>query len=67
MFKRGVGVSVLSEYLKDANKEVEVWLQVETRACYDALDDVLSVPGITCAFLGACTRVPVGLYAAKGG
>jgi hypothetical protein len=27
-------------------------LQVETRACFEALDEVLSVPGITCAFLG---------------
>jgi hypothetical protein len=27
-------------------------LQVETRACFEALDDVLSVPGIDCAFLG---------------
>ena len=28
VFKRGVGVSVLAEYLKTANKQVEVWLQV---------------------------------------
>jgi hypothetical protein len=28
VFKRGVGVSVLAEYLKEANKQVEVWLQV---------------------------------------
>lgn len=27
-------------------------LQVETRSCFESLDDVLSVPGITCAFLG---------------
>lgn len=27
-------------------------LQVETRQCFEALDEVLSVPGITCAFLG---------------
>jgi 2-keto-3-deoxy-L-rhamnonate aldolase RhmA len=27
-------------------------MQVETRACFDALDEVLAVPGITCAFLG---------------
>lgn len=26
--------------------------QVETASCYEALDDVLSVPGITSAFLG---------------
>lgn len=29
MFKRGVGVSVLSQYLQEANREVEVWLQVK--------------------------------------
>lgn len=28
MYKRGVGVSVLSQYLQEANKQVEVWLQV---------------------------------------
>lgn len=27
-------------------------MQVETRQCFEALDEVLSVPGITCAFLG---------------
>lgn len=27
-------------------------MQVETRPCFEALDEVLSVPGITCAFLG---------------
>jgi 2-keto-3-deoxy-L-rhamnonate aldolase RhmA len=30
-----------------------LWTQVETKACLEAIDDVLSVPGITCAFLGA--------------
>jgi len=29
VFKRGVGVSVLSQYLQEANREVEVWLQVK--------------------------------------
>lgn len=32
VFKRGVGVAVLSEYLRSANKEVEVWLQVRHSA-----------------------------------
>ena len=31
MFKRGVGTAVLAQYLKDANKQVEVWLQVNSR------------------------------------
>jgi hypothetical protein len=31
VFKRGTGVAVLSEYLKSANKKVEVWLQVRRR------------------------------------
>ena len=34
-------------------------LQVETKACLEAIDDVLSVPGITCAFLGEdSTQMP---------
>jgi 2-keto-3-deoxy-L-rhamnonate aldolase RhmA len=28
--------------------------QVETKGCLEAIDDVLAVPGITCAFLGEC-------------
>lgn len=28
VFKRGVGVSVLSQYLREANTQAEVWLQV---------------------------------------
>jgi hypothetical protein len=30
VFKRGVGTAVLAQYLKDANKQVEVWLQVNS-------------------------------------
>uniref|UniRef100_A0A383VZ87 HpcH/HpaI aldolase/citrate lyase domain-containing protein n=1 Tax=Tetradesmus obliquus TaxID=3088 RepID=A0A383VZ87_TETOB len=52
VYRKGVGVPALAQYLREANREVEVWLQVETRACFEALDEVLSVPGITCAFLG---------------
>lgn len=26
--------------------------QVETKGCLEAIDDVLAVPGVTCAFLG---------------
>eukprot|EP00882_Tetradesmus_deserticola_P031594 GHRQ01035734.1.p1 GENE.GHRQ01035734.1~~GHRQ01035734.1.p1 ORF type:complete len:268 (+),score=93.02 GHRQ01035734.1:101-904(+) len=52
VYRKGVGVPALSRYLREANQEVQVWLQVETRACFEALDDVLSVPGINCAFLG---------------
>lgn len=104
MYPKGVGGAGLARYLQEANKEVEVWLQVgvtlsmlqlaspagravacqgfatritqhaapgdcrclwgcacvflshgcqvETKGCLEAMDDVLSVPGITCAFLG---------------
>ncbi|KAF6255716.1 Pyruvate/Phosphoenolpyruvate kinase-like domain-containing protein [Scenedesmus sp. NREL 46B-D3] len=52
VYRKGVGAPALSRYLQEANREVQVWLQVETRACFESLDDVLSVPGITCAFLG---------------
>eukprot|EP00879_Flechtneria_rotunda_P019568 GHRR01020557.1.p1 GENE.GHRR01020557.1~~GHRR01020557.1.p1 ORF type:complete len:182 (+),score=47.94 GHRR01020557.1:2-547(+) len=52
VYRKGVGAPALARYLQDANKELEVWLQVETRSCYESLDHVLSVPGITCAFLG---------------
>ena len=31
----------------------QVWVQVETKECFESMDDVLSVPGISCAFLGA--------------
>jgi 2-keto-3-deoxy-L-rhamnonate aldolase RhmA len=27
-------------------------VQVETKSCLESIDDVLEVPGITCAFLG---------------
>lgn len=52
VYHKGVGGPGLSRYLAEANREVEVWLQVETKACFESLDDVLSVPGITSAFLG---------------
>lgn len=29
-----------------------LFVQVETASCYESLDEVLSVPGITSAFLG---------------
>jgi hypothetical protein len=31
---------------------IQVWIQVETRECFDDIDAVLAVPGIHCAFLG---------------
>lgn len=55
--------AALADYLSSANRETEVWLQVETRRCYEALDDVLSVPGVSCAFLGpADLGFSFGLY-----
>jgi hypothetical protein len=38
--------------------------QVETKGCLEAIDDVLAVPGITCAFLGECQR-PAGNIACQ--
>jgi 2-keto-3-deoxy-L-rhamnonate aldolase RhmA len=96
VYPKGVGAAGLSRYLQEANKDIEVWLQVrgtrggggggapqaahcwrlqragrtrarhvpcstvatrvprqvETKSCLESIDDVLSVPGITCAFLG---------------
>lgn len=54
VYHKGVGGPGLSRYLKEANSEVEVWLQVETKSCFESMDEVLSVPGITSAFLGPC-------------
>jgi 2-keto-3-deoxy-L-rhamnonate aldolase RhmA len=51
---RGAAPGALRRYLKDANSETEVWVQVETKECLEAIDDVLAVPGISCAFLGEC-------------
>lgn len=42
----------LGPYLKDANKEIIVSIQVETKACMDNLEEVLSVPGIDMVFVG---------------
>ncbi|KXZ48797.1 hypothetical protein GPECTOR_25g381 [Gonium pectorale] len=51
--QEGVGGPALSRYLANANRRVQVWLQVETVQCLEALDDILSsVPGIDCMFLG---------------
>lgn len=36
----------------------QVWIQVETKECFEAIDDVLSVPGIHCAFLGESRWFP---------
>ncbi|KAI8465997.1 MAG: Pyruvate/Phosphoenolpyruvate kinase-like domain-containing protein [Monoraphidium minutum] len=52
VYRKGVGTPALAQYLRDANRETEVWLQVETKECFEAVDDVLSVPGVSCAFLG---------------
>lgn len=49
------------EYLAAANDEVVLIIQVETRQCYEDLEAVLSVPGVTCCFMG-----PVDLSHALG-
>lgn len=30
-----------------------MWLQVETKDCFEDIDNIFSVPGIHCGFLGA--------------
>eukprot|EP00877_Chromochloris_zofingiensis_P009735 jgi/Chrzof1/5014/Cz15g08170.t1 len=52
VYSKGVGPQALARYLQEANQEVDVWLQVETKDCFEAIDDILSIPGIDCAFLG---------------
>ncbi|KAF8068167.1 rhmA [Scenedesmus sp. PABB004] len=67
VYHKGVGGPGLSRYLREANSEVEVWLQVETRSCFEAMDDILSVPGITSAFLGPCDLgITYGLHVKHG-
>ena len=61
VYHKGVGGPGLSRYLAEANSEVEVMLQVETKACFESMDDVLSVPGITSAFLGAQVATMCGV------
>jgi hypothetical protein len=29
-----------------------VWVQIETKESFEAIDDIVSVPGVACAFLG---------------
>lgn len=57
---RGVGSSLarasrfsaIPDYLKTANDQICLILQVESRAGLAALDDILAIPGIDCVFIG---------------
>ena len=57
---RGVGSSLarasrfssIPDYLKTANDQICLILQVESRAGLAALDDILALPGIDCVFIG---------------
>jgi 2-keto-3-deoxy-L-rhamnonate aldolase RhmA len=40
------------DYLREANGQVMVVLQIETRGAVEAIDRILDVPGIDCAFIG---------------
>ncbi|GBF93514.1 2,4-dihydroxyhept-2-ene-1,7-dioic acid aldolase [Raphidocelis subcapitata] len=65
VYSKGAGPAALAEYLRTANDETEVWVQVETKECFEDIDNVLSVPGIHCAFLGpADLGVAHGLHVA---
>lgn len=50
--KQGASGQDLATYLASANKKVEVWLQIESKDSYNNIESILSIPGITCAFLG---------------
>jgi 2-keto-3-deoxy-L-rhamnonate aldolase RhmA len=39
-------------YLKEANQNVAVFMQIETKAAVENVEEILSVPGIDVAFLG---------------
>ncbi|UWQ16224.1 HpcH/HpaI aldolase/citrate lyase family protein [Jannaschia sp. M317] len=57
---RGVGAMVAraggwgrdTGYLDRANAEVSVWVQAESRAALENLEDICAVPGVDCVFLG---------------
>ena len=57
---RGVGSSLarasrfsaIPDYLKTANDQICLILQVESRAGLDELDEILAIPGIDCVFIG---------------
>jgi 4-hydroxy-2-oxoheptanedioate aldolase len=41
-----------ADYLRDANRLTKVFAMIETRAAFDALDDIASVPGLDGLFVG---------------
>jgi 4-hydroxy-2-oxoheptanedioate aldolase len=57
---RGVGSSLarasrfssVTDYLKTANDQICLILQVESRAGLEALDDILEIPDLDCIFIG---------------
>lgn len=57
---RGLGASVarvsgwgrVAEYATNANAEIGVIVQAETRAAIENLDDILAVEGVDCVFIG---------------
>ncbi|GLC46166.1 hypothetical protein PLESTF_001115100 [Pleodorina starrii] len=68
LLQEGIGGGAAGRYLRAANRRVQVWLQVESVQCLEALDSVLgSVPGIDCMFLGpADMAVSMGLLGGCG-
>jgi 2-keto-3-deoxy-L-rhamnonate aldolase RhmA len=49
---RGARYGADGDYVKQANNEIMMILQIETKAAIDAIDAILDVPGIDVAFLG---------------
>ncbi|EPY16483.1 hypothetical protein STCU_11213 [Strigomonas culicis] len=51
----------------DSKRNMIVAFQVETQACIDHLDDILTVPGVDMAFLGPYDQcLSSGIYDAEG-
>jgi 2-keto-3-deoxy-L-rhamnonate aldolase RhmA len=49
---RGARYGQDGDYVKQANDEIMMILQIETKAAIDSIDKILDVPGIDVAFLG---------------
>lgn len=49
---RGAGYGTDGGYVKQANQEIMMILQIENKAAIDEIDAILDVPGIDVAFLG---------------
>ena len=64
----GFGVADWTVYAQTANEEIMVVVQIESQPALDALDDILSVPGLDAAFIGPNDlHAHIGLPASSDG